>query len=131
MGLFFMNDETREAARQWRTKAQSDRAAVEILTASDRCPPDTVCFHCQQSVEKLLKALLSLNGIETPRTHDLRRLIRLAEPFAPDLAQLVDAADTLTPYTTNRPILRGSRRFWVRRTLGEALVQGWRGGFCG
>ncbi len=91
-----MNDQTREAVRQWRAKAQSDWTAVEILLASERCPAETVCFHCQQFVEKLLKAFLTRRGIETPKTHDLRRLIQLAEPFAPELSLLSDASDTLT-----------------------------------
>jgi len=91
-----MNEQTREAVRQWRAKAQSDWKTVEILTASQRCPTDTVCFHCQQFVEKLLKALLTLNNIEAPKTHDLRRLIQLAEPFAPELSLLADVSDELT-----------------------------------
>jgi len=91
-----MNDQTREAVRQWRAKAQSDWTAVEILLASERCPAETVCFHCQQFVEKLLKAILTHHGIEAPKTHDLRRLIQLAEPFVPELSQLSDASDTLT-----------------------------------
>jgi len=91
-----MNDQTREAVRQWRTKARSNWTAVEILLASERCPAETVCFHCQQFVEKLLKAFLTRHGIETPKTHDLRRLIQLAEPFAPELSRLSDASDTLT-----------------------------------
>ncbi len=78
-----MNEINREAVRQWRVKAQSDWDAVEILTSSKRCPTDTVCFHCQQFVEKLLKALLTRHDIEAPKTHDLRRLIQLALPFAP------------------------------------------------
>ena len=91
-----MNDQTREAVRQWQAKAQSDWTAVEILLASERCPAETVCFHCQQFVEKLLKAFLTRNSVETPKTHDLRRLIQLAEPFAPELSRLSDASDTLT-----------------------------------
>jgi HEPN domain-containing protein len=91
-----MNDETAEAVRQWRAKAQSDWTAVEILLGSERCPADTVCFHCQQFVEKLLKALLTRHRIEAPRTHDLRRLIQLAEPFAPGLSGLSDSSDALT-----------------------------------
>jgi len=91
-----MNDQTREAVRQWRAKARSDWTAVEILMASERCPAEMVCFHCQQFVEKLLKAFLTRHGIETPKTHDLRRLIQLAEPFAPELSRLSDASDTLT-----------------------------------
>jgi len=91
-----MNEQAREAVRQWQAKAQSDWETVEILTASKRCPADTVCFHCQQFVEKLLKALLTGHGIEAPKTHDLRRLIQLAKPFAPELSPLADAADELT-----------------------------------
>jgi len=69
---------------------------VEILTASKRCPTDTVCFHRQQFVEKLLKALLTKHDIEAPKTHDLRRLIQLAQPFAPELSLLADVSDELT-----------------------------------
>jgi HEPN domain-containing protein len=91
-----MNKETREAVRQWRAKAQSDWATVKILTTSESCPTDVACFHCQQFVEKLLKAILTLHNIEAPKTHDLRRLIQLAEPFVSELSQLSDASDKLT-----------------------------------
>ncbi len=91
-----MNDETGEAVRQWRNKAQSDWTTVEILLSSERCPADAVCFHCQQFIEKLLKALLTRHGIEAPRTHDVRRLIQLAEHIAPGLARFSDASDALT-----------------------------------
>jgi len=87
---------TRESVRQWLTKANSDWDAVEILQNSPRCPTDVVCFHCQQYVEKLLKSLLTLHGVEAPKTHDLRRLTQLAVPFLPEIATLSDAADALT-----------------------------------
>ena len=93
-----MNDETGEVVGQWRAKAQSDWTTVEILVGSERCPADTVCFHCQQFVEKLLKAFLTCHGIEAPKTHDLRRLIQLAEPFAPELSRFSDASDVLTAH---------------------------------
>lgn len=91
-----MKDETREVVRQWRAKAQSDWTAVEILLGSEVCPRDTVCFHCQQFVEKLLKGLLTGNGIEAPKTHDIRRLIQLAELSAPELSRFADASDALS-----------------------------------
>jgi HEPN domain-containing protein len=91
-----MNDDTRELVRQWKVKAQNDWTAVEILLTSDQCPADAVCFHCQQFVEKLLKPLLTYLEIEAPKTHDLRRLIQLAEPFAPELSRLSDLSDKLT-----------------------------------
>ncbi len=91
-----MNDETRQAVGQWRKKAQSDWATVEILLSSEQRPADTVCFHCQQFVEKLLKAVLTLHDIEAPKTHDVRRLMQLAEPFVPELCTRGSAADALT-----------------------------------
>ena len=91
-----MKDPTREAVKQWLAKAESDWSTVEILMASEQCPTEAVCFHCQQYVEKLLKAFLTLKGVEAPRTHDLRRLIQLALPFEPKLAGLTDASDALT-----------------------------------
>ncbi len=91
-----MNDDAGELVRQWKKKAQSDWTTVEILLAHEQCPAEVVCFHCQQYVEKLLKALLSRHSIEAPRTHDLRRLIQLAESLVPDLSQFSDASDKLT-----------------------------------
>ena len=91
-----MNDEVKESVQQWRTQAQSDWSTVEILLDSKQCPAEVVCFHCQQFAEKLLKGFLTLNNIEAPRTHDLRRLIQLAEPYAEDLSGLADLSDRLT-----------------------------------
>lgn len=128
-----MKDETREAVRQWRAKAQSDWNTVEILRSSERCPADVVCFHCQQFVEKLLKALLTRYGVESPKTHDVRRLIQLAEPFAPELSRFSDASDTLTVHgvETRYPgdwveIDRGEMEAVVTlaRDLGDALLAG-------
>jgi len=93
-----MKDPNREAVRQWLAKADSDWSSVEILIASDNCPNEAVCFHCQQYVEKLLKALLTLKGIEAPKTHDLRRLIQLAAPFESKLAELAGDSDDLTAH---------------------------------
>ena len=51
-----MNDDVRDAVKQWRVKAESDWISIEILQTSEQCPPDVVCFHCQQFIEKLLNA---------------------------------------------------------------------------
>ena len=91
-----MNNDAGELVRQWKEKAQNDWTAVEILLDSEQCPAEAVCFHCQQFVEKLLKALLTQHSIEAPKTHDLRRLIQLAEPMAPELSALSEPSDKLT-----------------------------------
>lgn len=64
--------EQERVAHQWVQKAENDlKNAEHTLTIGDKCPFDTVCFHAQQCVEKYLKALLSLHGIDFPKTHDL------------------------------------------------------------
>ena len=93
-----MNEPTREAVQQWLARAKVDWQTVEILSSHGESPGESICFHCQQYVEKLLKALLTLRGVEAPRTHDLRRLIQLAAPHAPELAALAAAADSLTEH---------------------------------
>ena len=91
-----MSDESDDAVRQWLAKAEVDWTTVEILSEHSRGPHQAVCFHCQQYVEKLLKALLTRHEIEAPRTHDLRRLIQLAAPIVPAVETLADRADALS-----------------------------------
>ena len=69
-----------EILRQWVRKAEHDlEAASRIMAIEEGCPFNTVCFHCQQAVEKYLKCLLTYLGIEAPRTHyDAKRALALA-----------------------------------------------------
>ena len=93
-----MNDATREAVRQWLARAAADWETVTLSSGHAESPPESVAFHCQQYVEKLLKAFLTVQGIEAPRTHDVRRLVQLAVPFAPELSEMADPADLLTEH---------------------------------
>ncbi len=69
-------DEIIIVTRDWVIKAENDlKNAVYTLGMGDDCPTDTVCFHAQQCVEKYLKAFLSLNSIDFPKTHDIKELI--------------------------------------------------------
>ncbi len=92
-----MNNEMQNIVKLWFDKAQNDWATVKILMQNESYPHDIVCYHCQQYVEKLLKGLLTAYEIEFPKTHDLRRLIQLAQ-ILPQLASLADRADELTNY---------------------------------
>ena len=49
--------------REWTRKAEADFRAAEILAAGRERFHDQVCFHCQQSTEKYLKALLEEQGL--------------------------------------------------------------------
>lgn len=73
---------------QWVRKAEEDwRGANDLATGE---PPlrDLICFHCQQAVEKYLKAVLQENGAPVPKIHDLDDLLDLVLPFGGTLAPL-------------------------------------------
>lgn len=87
-----------DAIRRWMEKAEHDvEAARRIMARTEDCPYDTVCFHCQQAVEKYLKALLTFHGIQAPRTHNLVTLYGLL-PSDARLPVPFDEFKALTPY---------------------------------
>lgn len=64
-----------ETVREWLAKAEADYATAQReLTVIEGFNADAVCFHSQQCVEKLLKAILIDRGVVPSRTHDLERL---------------------------------------------------------
>jgi len=75
-----MND----VIEEWIAKAEGDyRTACRELAVEQDPNHDAVCFHAQQCVEKLMKALLISRQIHPGRTHNLLYLsqqIRQVQP---------------------------------------------------
>lgn len=63
--------------KQWIEKADHDLGTAKITYLHIPEYKDTVTFHCQQAVEKLLKAYLIFLDIEFRFSHDLVYLIDL------------------------------------------------------
>jgi HEPN domain-containing protein len=56
---------------EWVDKAEADYKSAVALNRRRKEPlPDIVCYHCQQCVEKYLKAYLMAHGMTPPRIHD-------------------------------------------------------------
>jgi HEPN domain-containing protein len=74
-----MNDapELVEKLRQWVEKAEEDYLVATRLLREPEDVFSSICFHAQQCVEKYLKALLTLRGIQFPKTHSLRFLLEI------------------------------------------------------
>lgn len=92
--------EAARVAAEWVAKAEGDlRAAVQILKIERNCPTDTVVYHAQQCVEKYLKAVLCIQRVPFPKTHNIRLLMDLVPPSnQPQLTD--DEQDMLTDYAT-------------------------------
>jgi HEPN domain-containing protein len=78
----------RRAAREWVRKAESDYRLAGQITSGSEPFHDQVCFLCQQSAEKYLKALLADLGLVIPRTHNLDDLLGLLRPHHASLGSL-------------------------------------------
>jgi len=89
-----------ELVRQWLNRARLDlRSAALALTAR---PPITedACFHCQQAVEKALKAFLVYHGVEFEKLHLIGYLLDLCAGQDSAFEQLRTSAVPLTSYAT-------------------------------
>jgi HEPN domain-containing protein len=85
-------------AAQWLAKADQDIKAAAALLGAESPLPYPACFHAQQAAEKYLKALLTWQQIEFPKTHDIDQLLDLLQPSAPETAAALRQAAALTPY---------------------------------
>lgn len=89
-----------ETVKEWLDKAEGGFNAASTLMRARKHPfYEGVCFHAQQCVEKLMKAVLIRRRVIPPRIHDLHRLGRLIKRAIPDwywdkdeLEKLSDAA---------------------------------------
>jgi HEPN domain-containing protein len=83
-----MNKETKEYIRQWISKAEDDLIVIEKLTQFEVVANSAVCFHCQQVVEKYLKAFLIAQAVEIRKTHNIEFLLAECEEFDPDFSAI-------------------------------------------
>ncbi|MEX2281727.1 MAG: HEPN domain-containing protein [Gemmatimonadota bacterium] len=72
--------ERRTAVREWLALADADHdAAKHLQSISDEKLRYIIGFHVQQAIEKWIKAILTEEGIDFPRTHDLTALLSLSD----------------------------------------------------
>lgn len=84
--------------RRWLVKAQHDRSAVEKVLTPDCRETDVAAFHCQQAVEKTLKAFLISRTVPFEKVHDLRRLLDHCSAVDAAFEGLRDSVEPLTVF---------------------------------
>lgn len=82
----------------WLARAASDLRGAEIDLAATPPLLDDLVFHCQQAVEKALKAFLAWHDRPFRRTHDLVELGAQCVDVDPTLEPLLQRAAPLTEY---------------------------------
>lgn len=84
--------------REWLEYAEHDLYAAKLLIESPKPPFEVIAYHCQQSAEKSIKALLIEHGEPLPRTHDMGVLCELVSDFYNGFTNYMEDCDRLTPY---------------------------------
>lgn len=70
-------DEKLKVIENWLVKAEHDFGMAKLALDNSIEYSDSICFHCQQYVEKILKAYLICIDIDFKRTHSLSYLLDL------------------------------------------------------
>lgn len=83
-----MNKATKDFIKQWLIKANEDLLVVERLVDYEIVATSSACFHCQQAVEKFLKAYLISNDVEIKRTHNIEYLLSECSDIDKDFADI-------------------------------------------
>jgi HEPN domain-containing protein len=81
-----------------------------------RKPIEIICYHCQQSVEKSLKAFLCANEIKIPKTHDTGYLCRKYAEIDNAFLEYLKPCEELAIYATET-------RYPIRIEIDEVTVK--------
>jgi len=85
--------------KEWIKKAEQDFSIAQILMRGRKKDVyDGLCFHCQQCIEKYLKAYLTFKNEKFPRVHDLGELLILASKLDGSFELIRDIILPLSKY---------------------------------
>lgn len=84
--------------KEWIDKANKDIKAVEKLK-DELDITEIVCFHCQQAVEKYLKALLIYNGEDIQKTHNIDFLLNKCKIYNTEFEKYI--GNSLSDYAVD------------------------------
>jgi len=88
-----------EMLQQWLNKGENDLRSAEYLSTMHHPTPDEIiCYHCQQSAEKYLKAFIFSHDIEPDKTHDLEELLEICQKYNAEFSTLSSKVYVLTSY---------------------------------
>ncbi len=90
-----------QEVKKWYEMSAVDLGVAKHLDATYYPKPfEIICYHCQQSAEKAIKALIIHYGAEggMPKLHDLSFLLNQIKNKVSIEERFYDYADTLTPY---------------------------------
>ena len=90
----------KSAVTEWIAFSDMDLASAKHLCSMIPKPLEIICYLCQQSAEKALKAFWIHSDIAPQKTHDLGHLRDKCETLDESFAELISECDRLNLYST-------------------------------
>ena len=86
---------------EWIKFSDTDlKTAKHLYNNMYPAPLETICYLCQQSAEKALKAFLIYSGMKPPKTHDLILLRSECEKTDESFNEIADNCVNLNDYSS-------------------------------
>ena len=95
-----MSKSHNEIVLSWLVIAKRDLDSARRLATGPDPYLDTAIYPCQQAAEKSVKGFLVFQNRAFPKTHDVRKVVALAEIIEPRFGAWLDAAELLMLYAT-------------------------------
>jgi HEPN domain-containing protein len=90
-----------EVTAEWIKFSDRDLATAKHLYDTMRpIPLEIICYHCQQSAEKALKAFLIYSGVKPERTHNLGFLMNECSKLDGSFIEIAKQCVNLNPYSS-------------------------------
>jgi HEPN domain-containing protein len=91
-----------DLVKEWFEIASDDlRSATFLYDKLHPKPLEIICYHCHQTVEKVLKGFLTDRGIEPPYTHDLEELRLMCMQYDSSFDTIQKACVILKSYSAS------------------------------
>ena len=84
--------------KEWLDFASKDISSAKYLLDMRPVPLEIICYHCEQTAEKVLKGYLIHHDVEPPKTHDLRLLCKMCADFDKTFDEISQSCVNLTAY---------------------------------
>jgi len=90
-----------DITNEWLQIAYDDYDSAKFLYDNKIPKPlEIICYHCQQSAEKSLKAFICAHDIDIPKTHEVKRLCMQCSEIDDSFTALFDDCEELEVYAT-------------------------------
>jgi len=86
--------------KEWIEYAKRDFNSAIFLKNMNPAPMEIICYHCEQSAEKFLKAFMILKDEQIMRTHDLVLLLHKCMIYEKEFNDIKQECVNLTKYGT-------------------------------